>query len=136
MKGSHYFIIFMAILCLTSCEDESTSPLLDEISNFPVTTNVANSLAYTIVADHYSGNSQNNLNFQSDSLVVTLLCSDYSSGQAIFTVKDSLNAIVFSDTVKSNKTNAITNLKAKNPRLCNISITNLTAKLVFTLVGQ
>ncbi|MFA4923958.1 MAG: hypothetical protein WC557_07185 [Ignavibacteriaceae bacterium] len=136
MKRYYYFMIGM-ILCLTSCKDTSTtSTTVHDNLNAPVITNVTNSFTYSINANQYSSKSNNDLSFLSDSLVVTLSSSTYSSGQAIISVSDSSNAMIFSDTVKSNKTIVITNFKTKKPKYCNLDITNLTAKLSFVVVGQ
>jgi hypothetical protein len=132
---AYYFIIGM-ILCLTSCKDNSTSTIVHDSLNSPVTTNVTNSFTYSINANQYSDNSNNDLSFLSDSLVVTLSSSSYSSGQAIILVSDSSNATIFSDTVKSNKTIVIAHLKTVKPRYCSLNITNLTAKLAFVVMGQ
>jgi len=135
MKGHYYFIIGI-ILSLTSCKDNSTStPVLDNL-NSPIAINVTNSFTYSINASQYSDNSNNALSFLSDSLVVTLSSSSYSSGQAIVLVSDSSNATIFTDTVKSNKTIAIAHLKTTKPKHCSLNITNLTAKLSFVVVGQ
>jgi hypothetical protein len=136
MKGSLSWFVLATILCFTSCHDKSNPTQVNDIVNFPVTTNVTNSFTYTISASQFSDNSQNNLSFQSDSLVITLTCVDYVSGQAIVSVRDSLSQSIFSDTVKSNKTTAIAHLKTTKPRSCSIVSSSLTARFVFTLVGE
>ena len=135
MKSQHYFAVGM-ILCLASCQNNSTSPTVSDILHSPVTTNVTNSFTFSIDANQYSDNSNNDLSFLSDSLVVTLSSTSYLSGQAIISVSDLSNATIFSDTVRSNKTIAIAHLKTTKPRHCTINITNLTAKLAFAVVGQ
>jgi hypothetical protein len=135
LKYKYIFAIGMA-LCLISCTNGSTSPGINDILHSPVTTNTTNSFTFTIDANQYSDNSQSTLTFFSDSLVVTLSSTGYFFGQAIFSVSDSSNAIVFSDTVRSNKTIAIAHLKTTRPRHCSINISNLTAKLAFAVVGQ
>ena len=125
-----------AMLCLVSCRETSTTTEVHDNTNSPVTANVTNSFTYTVNGDQFSENSQNDLSFSSDSLVVTLSSINYLSGQAIISVKDSQNVSVFVDTVKSNKTIAITHLKTTRPKQCNVTSSNLTAKLVFVLVGQ
>ena len=132
----HYFFIIVMILCLTSCKDNSVSTIVQNNVNSPVTTNVTNSFTYSVNANQYSDNSNNNLSFLSDSLVVTLTASSYSSGQAIILVSDASNATIFTDTVRSNKTNVIAHLKTTKPSHCILNITNLTAKLVFVVAGQ
>ena len=125
------------ILCLTSCKEENSTPTtVNENLNSPVTTNLTNSFTYSINANQYSDNIQSDLNFLSDSLVVTLVVSNYSSGQAIILVSDSLHATIFSDTVTSNKTIALAHFKITRPRYCSLTITNLTAKLAFVIVGE
>jgi hypothetical protein len=136
MKVSRYWFMLATILSFTSCKDKSNPIQVNDIVNFPVTANVTNSFTYTLNASNYSDNSQNNLSFLSDSLVITLTCANFVSGQAIVTVKDSLSRTVFSDTVRSSKTTAIAHLKATRPKSCIILSSNLTAKLVFTLVGE
>ncbi|MDE3058889.1 MAG: hypothetical protein KGJ59_13125 [Bacteroidota bacterium] len=135
MKASHYCIIALAV-CFTSCRDNSTSPTVHDNYNSPVTTNVTNSFTYAVNANQYSENSRNTLSFVSDSLVVTLTASNYMSGQAIVSVKDSSGAPIFADTVASNTTLAIAHLKAESPRYCDIVISGMTAKLVFVLAGE
>jgi hypothetical protein len=135
MKVCNFFVIGI-ILCITSCKNNPTSTTVHDSLNSPITTNVTNSFTYTVNADQYSDNSNNDLSFLSDSLVVTLTSSSYSSGQAIILVSDASNATIFSDTVRSNKTNVIAHLKTTKPRHCILNITNLTAKLSFVVVGQ
>jgi hypothetical protein len=132
----YYHLAIGMILCLGSCTNDSTSPTVSDILHSPVTTNVTNSFTFSIDANHYSDNSYNDLGFLSDSLVVTLSSTSYSSGQAIISMSDASNATIFSDTVRSNKTIAIAHLKTTKPRHCSINITNLTAKLAFAVVGQ
>lgn len=135
MRAYYLFVVAM-IFCFTSCEDNSTSAGLNDNTNSPVTTNVTNSFTYSVNAIQYSDSSYNDLVFSSDSLVVTLATSNYSSGQAVILVSDSLNATIFSDTVKSNKTIVIAHLYTTKPRHCILDITNLTAKFAFVVVGQ
>jgi len=132
----YYFFIIVMILCLTSCKDNSVSTIVQNNVNSAITTNVTNSFTYSVNANQYSDNSNNDLSFLSDSLVVTLSSSSYSSGQAIILVSDSSNAPIFTDTVRSNKTIAIAHLKTTKPRHCSINVTNLIAKLAFVIVGQ
>ena len=136
MKNSQYFLIMMLMVCLASCTDKSTTTEVHDNINSHVTANVTNSFTYTVNANQYSENSQNVLTFLSDSIVVTLSSINYISGQAIISVKDSLNAPIFLDTVKSNKTIAIAHLKTTKPKYCTIIISNLAAKFVFVLAGQ
>ena len=136
MKSIQYFFFSTAILCLISCRDKSTTTEVHDNINSPVTANVTNSFTYTVNANQFSENSQNDLSFLSDSLVVTLSSINFLSGQAIISVKDSQSVSIFSDTVKSNKTIAIAHLKTTKPKRCIITSNNLTAKLVFVLAGQ
>jgi hypothetical protein len=132
----YYSLIIGIILCLSSCTNGSTSPGVIDILHSPVTTNTTNSFTFTIDANQYSDNSHSTLTFYSDSLVITLSSTSYFFGQAIFSVSDSSSSIIFSDTVRSNKTIAIAHLKTTKPRHCSINISNLTAKLAFAVVGQ
>ncbi len=136
MKRSSLWLTFTVVLLLISCDKSSNPTQVYDPVNFPVTTNVTNSFTYTVNASQFSDNSQNNLSFLSDSLVITLTCSNFSSGQAVVTVRDSLGGSVFSDTVRSNKTTAIAHLKATKPKTCSVASSTLSAKLVFVLVGQ
>lgn len=125
------------IFLLTSCKETTTNTTeVHDNLNAPVTANVTNSFTYTINAKQFSINSTNELNFISDSLVIALSATLFSAGQAIVVVSDSANKIVFSDTVKSDKTIAIAHLKSTTPKHCSIEITNLTAQFTFALVGQ
>ncbi len=124
------------ILCLNSCMDNSNSTTALDFLHSPVTTNVTNSFTFSIDANQFFDNSDHFLSFLSDSLVITLSSTGYSSGQAIFFVSDAADATIFSDTVRSNKTIAIAHLKTTKPRHCSIKIANLTAKLAFAIVGQ
>jgi len=132
----YYYLILGMILCLGSCTNTSTSPTVSDILHAPVTTNVPNSFTFSIDANQYTDNSNNDLSFLSDSLVVTLSSTGYISGQAIIFVSDASNATIFTDTVRSNKTVAIAHLKTTKPRHCSLNISNLTAKLAFAVVGQ
>lgn len=76
MKGYYFFILGM-ILCLTSCKNNPTSTIVENNVNSPVTINVTNSFTYNVNANQYTDNSINDLNFLSDSLVVTLTASSY-----------------------------------------------------------
>jgi hypothetical protein len=130
------YVTIGIVLCLTSCQDTSTPTTVLDILHSPVTTNVTNNFTFSIDANQYSDNSNNILSFLSDSLVVTLSSTSYSSGQAIISVSDSSYATIFTDTVRSNKTIAIAHLKTTKPRHCSLNITNLTAKLAFVVMGQ
>lgn len=136
MKGPYLWLTVVIAVCCFSCETTTTEPPPGPDVNAPVTANVTNTFTYSVNANQFSDNSQNTLNFLSDSLVVTLSSSEYLSGQAIVSLRDSVNASVFSDTVRSNKTIAIVNLKTTRPKSCSIVVTNLTGKLVFVVVGQ
>jgi hypothetical protein len=131
-----YGLAIGMILCLSSCTDNTNSTTALDIFRSPVTTNGTNSFTFSIDANRYSENSNYDLSFLSDSLVITLSSTSYSSGQAIIFVSDAANTTVFTDTVRSNKTVAITHLKTTKPRHCSLNITNLTAKLAFAVVGQ
>lgn len=135
MKG-YFSLALVLILCLNSCTDQTGSSIAIDILHSPVTTNTTNNFTFTIDARGYSDNSNNDLSFVSDSLVITLSSTSYSFGQAIISVSDASNASIFSDTVRSNKTIAIAHLKTTRPRLCRLQISNLTAKLAFAVVGQ
>ena len=135
MKQLSSFIL-ISLLCLTSCKDNTVSTTLHDSINSPVTTNVPNSFIYTVNANLFSDNSVNDLTFLQDSLVITLAASNYSSGQAVIVINDSSNIVLYSDTVKSNKTTVILQSKRSWPKHCNLTLTNLTAKLSFVLVGQ
>jgi hypothetical protein len=124
------------MLCLSSCMNNSNSTTAPDVFHSPITTNGTNSFTFTVDANRYSDDSNNDLSFLSDSLVITLSSTSYSSGQAIIFVSDAANAPIFTDTVRSNKTIAIAHLKTTKPRHCSLQITNLTAKLAFAVVGQ
>ena len=132
----YYSLAIGMILCLSSCMDSPNSTTALDILHSPVTTNVTNSFTFTIDANRFYDNSDHFLSFLSDSLVITLSSTGYSSGQAIIFVSDAVDAPIFSDTVRSNKTVAIAHLKTTKPRHCSIKITNLTARLAFAVVGQ
>jgi hypothetical protein len=132
----YYCLIAGLILCFSSCTNNSSSPLVSDIFHAPVTANVTNGFTFTVDATQYSDNSNNDLNFLSDSLVVTLSSTSYVSGRAIIVVSDAANVIIFSDTIRSNKTVGIAHLKTTKPRHCTLNITDLTAKLAFAIVGQ
>lgn len=132
-----YYCFVGVIIFLSSCKEESTNTVeVHDNGNAPVTANVTNTFTYTINANRFSGNSNNELSFLSDSLVIALSSTLYSSGQAIVVVSDSSNKVVFSDTVKSDKTIAIAHLKTTKPKHCRLEITNLTAQFTFAMVGQ
>jgi len=136
MKPIYYCFVGVIIL-LSSCKEESTNTVdVHDNVNAPVTANVTNTFTYTINANRFSGNSNNELSFLSDSLVIALSSTLYSSGQAIVVVSDSSNKVVFSDTVMSDKTIAIAHLKTTRPKHCRLEITNLTAQFTFAMVGQ
>jgi hypothetical protein len=76
------------ILCLSSCMDNSNSTTALDFLHSPVTTNVTNSFTFSIDANQFFDNSDHFLSFLSDSLVITLSSTGYSSGQAIIFVSD------------------------------------------------
>lgn len=135
MKGFFCLLMGMAFI-LTSCKDSTTSSTVYDNLNSPVSTNVANSFTYTINANQYSQTSYHDLNFPSDSLVITLTSSTHLSGQAIISVRDSSGTTIFSDTVTTNKTVVIAQIKKSRPKQCFLGFTALTAKLVFVVVGR
>ncbi len=135
MKSFFYLFIILLTFIFSSCKNEMNSLQTNGHQNFPVLTNVTNSYTYSIHANQYSDQAQSILTFWSDSLVVTLTCSDYLSGQAIVAVRDSLNTVIFSDTVVSNKTIAIVGMKTNRPKSSNVILDKFTGNFVFTLVG-
>ncbi len=136
MKSIFSWLIIIFVLGFISCRNEITSLQPTSAQNSPVVTNTTNCFTYSVNANQFSDESQSTLNFRSDSLIVTLTCSEYLSGQAIVAVRDSLNAVIFSDTVVSNKTITVVGMKTNRPKLSHVMLDKFTGKFVFTLVGQ
>jgi len=136
MKGIFSWLIIIFVLGFVSCKNEITSLQPNSAQNSPVVTNTTNCFTYSVNANQYSDETQSTLNFRSDSLIVTLTCSEYLSGQAIIAVRDSLSAVIFSDTVMSNKTITVVGMKTNRPKSSYVMLDKFTGKFVFTLIGQ
>jgi hypothetical protein len=138
MKGTRPWLMIALAMVLASCADTVTEPTPppDPTLNAPVTANVTNSFSYSVKAAGFYDSSGNTLTFTSDSLVVSLTSTGYVSGLAVVSVRDSLNSTIFSDTVRSNKTIAVTDLTATMPKYCTVIVDGLTGTLVFAIVGQ
>jgi hypothetical protein len=136
MKVALVSLVVVMILCLHSCNDNSTKPTDNGNVNSPVITNLTNNFTYSVQARNYTATDENTLSFTSDSLIVTLTSSEYLSGIAIVSLRDSLDTVIFTDTIQSNETNVIVGLKTSKPESYRINTADLTAKLVFVVVGQ
>ncbi len=123
-------------LSIFSCENNSTESTDDRNINSLVITNATNSFTYSIRAENYTATDENTLSFTSDSLIVTLTSSEYLSGIAIVSLRDSLSTIIFTDTIQSNETNVIVDLKTGKPESYRVNTVDLTAKFVFVVIGQ
>ncbi|HTP12019.1 MAG TPA: hypothetical protein VMM37_00240 [Bacteroidota bacterium] len=136
MNKGVFWLLPAAIVCLSACSETSGPTNSHNLINHPVKTNAPNSFTYTVSAENFSDNSEDPLSFASDTLVVTLTCMNYVSGQAVISVRDSLGGVVFADTVRTNKTTTSSQGKTTKPKSCSITTSALTGKIVFTLSGK
>jgi len=136
MKVFIISLMIIMFLSIYSCKNKSTESTDDHNFNSSVITNTTNSFTYSIRAENYTATDEHTLSFTSDSLIVTLTSSEYLSGIAIVSLRDSLSTVIFTDTIQSNETNVIIDLKPSKPESCRVNAVDLTAKLVFVVVGR
>lgn len=136
MKVFVITLMIIMFLSIYSCTNKSTESTDDHSINSLVITNTTNSFTYSIRAENYTATDEQTLSFTSDSLLVTLTSSEYLSGMAIVTLSDSLSTVIFTDTIQSNETKVLVDLKTSKPESCRVNALDLTAKLVFVVVGQ
>ena len=128
---SFALIAILILLLLVGCNKNSTSPSTG-INNTPVAVNVANSFTYTLDASGYSATTGYDLSFNTDSLVCTLVASNYSSGNATVTIASPPGGIAIHDSVFSNTVNVTVQSGTGIPKQCSLVFQNFTGK--FSLV--
>ncbi|NOZ62828.1 MAG: hypothetical protein GXO74_14260 [Calditrichaeota bacterium] len=134
---SFFLIIVVVGLLLVSCNENPTSFSNDEtITNVPVIANALDAFAFTLNADNFSINRMDSLTFDADSLVISLILTNYHGGNGKITIFTSDSVQIFSELLNSNKINAKTNIAGHIPKSIIIAASNLTGSISFALAKQ
>lgn len=135
--SSRAFIVIVLVLAslLIGCNKNSTSPTAT-INNTPVAVSVTNAFTFTIDANGYSANAGYDLSFNTDSLVFSLVASNFGSGNASVTVSNLTGGVAMHDSVFSNTVTAIIQSGTGIPKRCTLGFQNFTGKLTLALTSN
>lgn len=135
--SSKTFILIVLVLAslLIGCNKNSTSPTV-VINNTPVAVSVTNAFTFTIDASGFSANTGYDLSFNTDSLVYSLVVSNFGSGNASVAVSNLTGGATMRDSVFSNKVNTIIQSGTGIPKRCTLGFQNFTGKLTLALTSN
>ncbi len=135
--SSRRFVLSVLVLVsmLVGCNKNSTSPTV-VIINTPVAVSVTNAFTFTIDASGYSANAGYDLSFNTDSLVYSLVVSNFNSGNASVAVSNLTGGVTMRDSVFSNKVNTIIQSGTGIPKRCTLGFQNFTGRLTLALTSN
>ena len=135
-------LLFIAILFLTNCKDNEdliNSPidlLSDSYNNIPVIVNTQNSYTFTVNAKNFSYSTEDNLNFSTDSLVITLTIANVNSSNGTMKVFNNLDQEIFAESLNDNKVIVKTDLIGQNPKQIKLELVKFTGQLTAVIATQ
>lgn len=135
-------LLFIAILFLTNCKDNEdliNSPidlLSDSYNNIPVIVNTQNSYTFTVNAKNFSYSTEDNLNFSTDSLVITLTIANVNSSNGTMKVFNNLDQEIFAESLNDNKVIVKTDLIGQNPKQIKLELIKFTGQLTAVIATQ
>ena len=131
---SFYIPTLLTIVVFGGCKENSTVSIQSSTTNnTPVVVSTTNAFTYAIDANAYTASTAYDLTFSTDSIACTLAVGGYVSGNASMYIRDSMNSIVFHDSVTTNKAIVITQASKGIPRRFILSCNNFTGKISFIL---
>ena len=143
MAQFRLLIVFLiTIPFLTNCNDNDdliNSPidlLSDSYNNIPVIVNTENSYTFTVNAKNFSYSTEDNLNFSTDSLVITLTLANVISSTGSIKVFNNMEQEIFSESLNGNKVIVKTDLIGQNPKQIKLELVKFTGQLTAVIATQ
>lgn len=143
MAQFRLLIVFLiTIPFLTNCnnnDDLINSPidlLSDSYNNTPVIVNTENSYTFTVNAKNFSYSTEDNLNFSTDSLVITLTLTNVISSTGSMKVFNISEQEIFSESLNGNKVIVKADLIGQNPKQIKLELIKFTGQLTAVIATQ
>ena len=132
-----FLFLLLNFLLLSSCREDNNNNFLDslididlpEYDNIPVIANVENSFVYTLNANKFSYNFAEFVDFNSDSIVISLTATKISSSKSFFTIFDDQNEEIFTTDLNTNKVLVKDNIGGKIPSYIRVKLEDFTGIL-------
>ena len=128
-------LFFAIILLLLSCQNKDdiiNSPidfLTNNYDNTPVIVNTENSYTFTLKANKFSYSSDDELNFSTDSLVITLSLTNVNESNGSMKVFNNIGQEIFSETLSENKVIVQTDFIGQTPTRIIFELADFTGQL-------
>lgn len=125
----------ITILFLTNCTEKENlinSPidlLTNSYTNTPVIVNAENSYTFTVNANNLNYSTDENLNFSTDTLVISLTLANIISSDGFIKVFNNSGQEIFSELLNTNKVIVKTDLIGQTPGQLKIELVNFTGQL-------
>ena len=145
MNIAKMLLISLALLFVfISCDDddpivEITVPidLLDDVyDNIPVVVNTENSFTFTVAANQLDYTYDNNINFNKDTLVVTITLTNASSNNSSVQILDSENNFVFNESLNESKVLVNTELINLDSKRVKLELQDFSGQLTFVIAPK
>lgn len=145
MKKKHLIItlIFIFNILFVGCKNDENPVagsyidiLSTEYDNIPVIVNTQNSFTFTVSANNFNYNLDDELSFTSDSLVVTITASQSNSTNSKFSILDLTNDQIFSESLNTDKVVVKDNFEGKIPHRVKIDLANYSGKLTIVIANK
>jgi hypothetical protein len=127
--------IFVVLGAFAACNDTATSPT-SIVTNAPVTASVTDAFTYVMMASSYSASVNYDLNFTTDSLVYSLVVSNFGTGNATYVVVDPSGNTILRDSVFTSKVNALVQSGKGIPKRCTLAFQNFTGSINLALTAN
>ncbi|MCW8850492.1 MAG: hypothetical protein OQJ81_10980 [Melioribacteraceae bacterium] len=139
----HFRLLILSIIVfLSGCDDKKdsiNSPIdlvSDSYTNIPVIVNTENSYTFTVNANNLNYITEDELNFSTDSLVISLTLANVRSSDGFIKVFNNNAQEIFSETLNTNKVIVLTDLKGQIPGQIKIELINFTGQLTAVVATQ
>jgi hypothetical protein len=139
----HFRLLILSIIIfLSGCNDKKdsiNSPIdlvSDSYTNIPVIVNTENTYTFTVNANKLNYITEDELNFSTDSLVISLTLANVSSSNGFIKVFNTNAQEIFSEILNTNKVIVITDLKGQIPGQIKIELINFTGQLTTVVATQ
>jgi len=132
-------ILLTSLFLVTNCKDDNdeiNSPIdlfEDMYDNIPVIVNTENSFTFTVVANELDYSYKDNLNFDNDSLVVTITLTNASSNSSTLKLFNNNDETIFSESLNESKVLVNTELNNEKPRSVQIELLKFTGQLTIVV---
>jgi hypothetical protein len=118
-----------------ACNDTATSPATI-LTNAPVTASVTDAFTYVMMASKYTSSVNYDLSFTTDSLVYSLVVSNFGAGNVTYVVVDPSGNTIFRDSVFTSKVNALVQSGKGIPKRCTLGFQNFTGSINLALTAN